>query len=63
MKKAQRLEFTIVVRPATGGLWRAHMKDDDTVKALGESPMIAIRNLAIQLQEEEDRTSEEKARN
>ena len=47
MKKAQRQEFTIVVRPATGGLWRAHMKDDDTIKALGESPMIAIRNLAI----------------
>lgn len=59
MKKPQRLEFTITVRPTpAGGMWRAWMKDDDTVKALGETPMIAIRNLAIALNEEEERTEE-----
>jgi hypothetical protein len=55
-KRADRLIFTFVVtlsRP--GSLYRAHLTDDNTVIAHGETPMLAIRALADHLAEEDAR--------
>lgn len=58
MKKSDVKEYTIVVRPtSTGQNWRAQMKGISDPIAQGETPMIAIRNLAIVLSDQEERAA------
>ncbi|MCK6579932.1 MAG: hypothetical protein L6Q98_17720 [Anaerolineae bacterium] len=59
--KPQRLKFVFVVRLARiGSTYRAHLEDDDSIVATGETPMRAIRNLADDLVEEDDRLEKER---
>jgi len=56
MTKPARLQFTfVVIATRAGSLYRAHLSDDATIVAHGETPMLAIRALADHLAEEDAR--------
>ena len=57
-RRADRQQFVFVVSPTrTGRLWRAHLQDDTSVVAHGETAMRAISALAEHLDDEDARAN------
>lgn len=61
-KRRATERFVFFVRVTqTGDLYRAHLEDDNTTIATGETPILAMRNLCQLLADEDARAQQDTA--